>query len=266
LDVYMGLLTKLPVGGTPESRHVIVDKVTYSIDWAVSDEDVTWGRAFRGRDDVICARVCLGDEKGKIIKITYNAEAVLKPGDFALFRDLYDKGSCLLGTPACAWFGIDPSNGREPYTASAVLAPSPSGFGTVKQYAVFSVKTLDEAEAAFAKLTIELLDQEVVKHLEEGALRAAAKAKAERILKEQIDRVRDVGGPIWAERALKLLKLMLHHDWYYDYSDDAVVYRRGKEEKEAIDQCLKALPRHIAITVWREAVGDKIPFPQYLTM
>lgn len=48
------------------------------------------------------------------------------------------------------------------------------------------------------------------------------------------------------------------HDLTYSYSDDGRVYNRGRDERKAIEEAAKQLPRSVAVEIWNEVVREKI--------
>lgn len=47
-----------------------------------------------------------------------------------------------------------------------------------------------------------------------------------------------------------VVDLLKHHDWYYSFSDDIDVFRRGKERELALQAALAALPLAQAEAIW----------------
>jgi hypothetical protein len=51
------------------------------------------------------------------------------------------------------------------------------------------------------------------------------------------------------------------HDWYYSYSDDSRVYRRGVDEQNEIRRLLRAVPRDQAKAFWQKFAPPEFTFP-----
>ena len=51
------------------------------------------------------------------------------------------------------------------------------------------------------------------------------------------------------EHLLKLERLLQFHDWYYDYSDDHSVWKRGQREHDAIGEEQRRLIHEVKIPV-----------------
>lgn len=49
----------------------------------------------------------------------------------------------------------------------------------------------------------------------------------------------------------EVAELLKHFDWYYSYSDDIDVYRRGKEDELVLQAALATLPHDQAAELWR---------------
>jgi hypothetical protein len=58
-----------------------------------------------------------------------------------------------------------------------------------------------------------------------------------------------------AEQFRRLCKA---HDLTYSYSDDSRAYNRGHDERRAIEEAAKLLPRSVAVEIWNEVVREKI--------
>jgi len=52
-------------------------------------------------------------------------------------------------------------------------------------------------------------------------------------------------------------KLVSRHDISYGYSDDPGVYRRGRDERDAINEAAKLLPREDVIRIWNAECDRK---------
>lgn len=59
----------------------------------------------------------------------------------------------------------------------------------------------------------------------------------------------------------QLEQAMKDHDWYFDYTDDGAVWRRGKKAHEAIVEALKKLPLAEAKALWAKHAPKNFPFP-----
>lgn len=49
----------------------------------------------------------------------------------------------------------------------------------------------------------------------------------------------------------EVVDLLKHHDWYYSFSDDIDVFRRGKEDELVLEAALATLPHEQAAELWK---------------
>lgn len=56
----------------------------------------------------------------------------------------------------------------------------------------------------------------------------------------------------------ELQKMMLHHDFTYDYSDDYEVWKRGFNNLKAIEFEARNHPREVVVKMWNEIVDMKV--------
>ena len=76
------------------------------------------------------------------------------------------------------------------------------------------------------------------------------KNKRAMISKKTLNRERDMDNREYETERLK--KMLIKHDWFYEYSDDHRAWLAGKESFDAIKAKAKALDREDLITVSHE--------------
>ena len=76
------------------------------------------------------------------------------------------------------------------------------------------------------------------------------KSKRANISKKTMNRERDMNNREYETERLK--KMLIYHDWFYEYSDDHRAFMAGKASFDAIQAKAKALGREDLITVSHE--------------
>lgn len=63
------------------------------------------------------------------------------------------------------------------------------------------------------------------------------------------------------QRGLYYIKLLHRHDWHYEYSDNQVVWRTGKEERDEILKMQKEID--IDFKMWNNVCPEQFKRKQY---
>jgi hypothetical protein len=229
---------------------------TYSLEWGLPDEEFVWVRLGEGKDGSLIGRVCLGNEKGKIVLIddrsligVYGTSPLPLAGDFALVRQIEDSGNKLTGCYCSAMLGRN---------SKSVFVATEERVNGKRVYAVFSVPTIDAAMSRFKELSQSLLETWAEADLRERGERETAEALHQ--FKVELSR-----NLLPSEEARKLFDIMHTHDWWYSYSDDGTVWKRGKGAEDAILAGLRTLPSSVRVLLWSLTAPSNYTPPEWLT-
>ncbi|MAH42243.1 hypothetical protein CL614_00760 [archaeon] len=181
-------------------------------------KELIWVRlaADKKRTGELVGWVAEGEEKGKIVFIyqSEDEERGLKAGNF-----------CSVDV---AWRNEKSLQGR---VHEITTLPSEDEFVTVISGGFGFPGTLDQAKQAFQVKETDVRKKRSDREDEE------AKKKLEGVVVEQ--NRRDSVLEEWGQDGLALYDRLMKHDWYYSFSDDGGVYRRGEADRDEIKEILK---------------------------
>ena len=201
-------------------------------------KELIWVRlgADKKRTGELIGWVAEGEEKGKVVFIYQrpDEERGLEAGNF-----------CPVDV---TWRNEKSLQGR---VHEITTLPSEDGFVTVISGGFGFSGTLDQAKAVFQVKEAAVRQKRADREDEE------AKKKLEEVAAEQ--RRRDFVLEEWGQDGLALYDRLKKHDWYYSFSDDGGVYRRGEADRNEIKGILKVTDG--AREIWDMVAPRECSFP-----
>lgn len=199
-----------------------------------------------GTNDVVIGRVVPGRDEGQWISYTPDGKIIL------LDREVWkwSEGMALVEIREerdRVAFGCNPricGKGESPGFVSEIQ-PRPSTNFKADSHEEF----LDQVRSNIAA-SLKVKD-------DEAAARRAEKDKAEADKAEAVEFGQELAGAAGAS----IVSSLQSHDWYYSYSDDGSVWKRGDDNFNRIKASLKELDREVAMKIWERVAPKDFHFP-----